>query len=253
MYFSNDKPVELDYRDFGEVLQTVESASIIDIRKYVPLLPKEFLDNLEPAPEGVYHGHLVDPLFQFSDKYHSVVIKNTVKVTGRVNNFDEFVAALKRGEFIMQDAGGSKPGRLICMPTRNPTAMYSPKPKINYSAVKLLFIELFNIVNSLRQETLVYCDSTQYMLNPFNFVEDPDKHEKLTNDNTNAAYLALRKDVRDIVEKYHWHNFGIKVNGTEVCIERHLDYRIIQFYATEFDKRQSLEDAKDAGLVTTGF
>jgi len=229
----------LDYKSFFEVLAVVEAVLVIDLSKYAKALPPVVLEESIPGPEGLYFSRSIEPVYSFvnprNGEQQGLVSSQQAEINPSVCDiltYEDFVNCTQpvyRGDMTLKD-GKLK---LFCRNPRAVSKFFTSSPGEIYTGVHLLKVEVWN--------RLLYRDS---LCLPISALPSSELNEltyvtreglELYKENYPTAFDSVINRVDEFIGKDKHHLLTMRMNDTELIIEKGLDYRVVEYYRGIFE------------------
>ena len=218
MYFDSSKPVENPQK----LLEEPQSVFLFDLVSPAAELYVKYGEYLKPNPDGIYRRRKIEPAIR---KDSQVFLRSNMEQIPYEKILDT------QGDIINAN------GDLIISKRelRDKEICLSTKGFCSISAVKIMKCHIANMLT----EMVDYCipftietDFTKY-LNP----EKKDAEQVVTPDMVESILGVKAKALTDWCTDKRWHIHQIIDKGTELWVERLVDFRIYDWTATMYKKQ----------------
>lgn len=226
MYDSSSSNVD-GYTSFAEVLNEVRDVYVDDLVRYTTRLPVTSLQNLRPAPRGVYIKGMLEPIINFDDpskRYFTESQFRKKKMSESINSFDAFVSSK---EIIVDERG-----KVICTIPCMLHSYFTPNCDFNYSAINIAISEVWHMLHNVVRNTNICSTIPTVNLDPLFWLNNGAESCPLD-------FSALTDRVYDFVGRDFMHAYSVRIKNTTLYVEKGNDFRVTEYYRRIFEEIES--------------
>lgn len=210
-----------EFKNLNEVLESIESVFVIDLLHHALSLEEQpYLGALVEPEEGLYLPGSIDPILRKRVKYY---FRSDYAKGITIKTFDNI---FDRKEDILDDNG-------VIVISQNHLRLkkkyITEQPTIPSVAIKVAISVALKFLNGLSRYTNI--NISPYHLHRF---IKPEFSELIEREEYDHAYEELLDELSDFVGKDTWNMYFFKIRGTNLIIEKSVDYRIYKFYEQLF-------------------
>lgn len=217
-----------DFKDMSQVLNHVEEVLVIDLMEHVTSMEEKYIDALIDAPKGLYIVGNIEPLLLDSNTYYPKSLYPNPKrriagLTDLVSYSDDIVNAQGETVVTLKD--------LILK-----AKFLKQEPTVPVIAIKAAISVVEQYLTSSSWYT-----KRSHPQHRLEFLVRSEFQDMVVNDEYFDVFQRLRKQVMSFVGDDQWNIYFTKVKGTNLIVEKSIDYRIYCYYENIF-KEQDEQD-----------
>ncbi len=227
-----------DFTSMTEVINHVEAVTILDLMDSITTLDEKFMVALIEPPAGLYVHGSIEPFIDFSKKYYlrsdfgneNKFIQTAVQ--GIDNDYRATLASHKQD--ILTERGD------VAVSYRDlvtKAKFISAEPSVPVTALKAA-------IAVVEQSLTSFCwhskrSHPQYRLE---YLVKPQYRDFIVNDEIVDAFTPIQKKLMDFIGDDQMHIYFTKVKGTNMVIEKAIDWRIYKYYEMTFKSQEEHQE-----------
>lgn len=238
---------ELAHKQYTEIASEVREVLVMDLGIYSNRFESAWLEQLYVSPRGIYMQGYMEPFIRLADDPRGVTVEpcftqteyqayqSGSRLAHPIGCFEDFI---KSNEVIV-----SSTGRPLAHNPKRASARYLGECPFPYSAIRLLSVDIYQFLISLRPEIQVTINLTRDEVDPLHYFAGRTQHayEQALNDcNVFHPHNAVIRQVADFVGEDYWNNYAVEVKNTTVIVEKLNDFRIIEYHRRIYEDLEAL-------------
>lgn len=222
----------LEYRSLSEVICEVRDMFIIDIGQHCLILPPAYQKILMPEPTGVYIPHRLEPIISFETgaAYYTA---NTYRAGGRPDVYDFETFIRSKSPIVASN------GRQICSAPAMSPASFCKHCQLNYSAVHVAFILIFEMFQRLHAYSFTGTNLPTSMLRIERYVR-PEYLQDVSDERiSHPGHATIAAEAYRFIGRDRFNNYRLRFDNATLFLEKGNDFRVVEYYRRIFDELDS--------------
>ncbi len=226
-----------DFTSMTEVINHVEAVTILDLMDSITTLDEKFMVALIEPPAGLYLHGSIEPFIDFSKRYylrsdHGHEEKFIRELFSEGIDYRATLASFKQD--ILNERGD------VAVSHRDlvtKAKFINTTPSVPVSALKAA-------IAVVEQSLTSFCwhskrSHPQYRLE---YLVKPEYRDMVVNDEIVDAFTPIQKKLMDFIGDDQMHIYFTKVKGTNMVIEKAIDWRIYKYYEMTFKAQEENQE-----------